>query len=90
MPFITPALRIRRWLGSHDGSPRAAGSCGRHWRRGLLLRGGATLVRFSKAAARALVPSPSTMRTHVENMFRKLERSTHAAVTRKALSLERL
>ncbi|QBQ97592.1 HD domain-containing phosphohydrolase [Paraburkholderia pallida] len=41
----------------------------------------------NKEAARALDLSPSTVRTHVESVFRKLECSTRAAATLKASAL---
>ncbi|AHL34314.1 LuxR family transcriptional regulator [Pseudomonas brassicacearum] len=41
----------------------------------------------NKEVARQLGISPSTVRTHVENMFRKLQCTTRAAATLKALSL---
>jgi DNA-binding NarL/FixJ family response regulator len=41
----------------------------------------------NKDAARELSLSPSTVRTHVENLFRKLECSTRAAATLKASSM---
>ncbi|QGZ66004.1 HD domain-containing phosphohydrolase [Paraburkholderia acidisoli] len=41
----------------------------------------------NKEAARALTLSPSTVRTHVESVFRKLECSTRAAATLKAAAL---
>jgi DNA-binding NarL/FixJ family response regulator len=41
----------------------------------------------NKEAARELSLSPSTVRTHVENMFRKLGCSTRAAATLKAAAL---
>ena len=41
----------------------------------------------NKEAARELALSPSTVRTHVESMFRKLECSTRAAATLKASAL---
>jgi HD-GYP domain-containing protein (c-di-GMP phosphodiesterase class II) len=41
----------------------------------------------NKQAARLLDISPSTVRTHVESIFRKLECSTRAAATLKALTL---
>lgn len=40
----------------------------------------------NKEAARALALSPSTVRTHVESIFRKLDCSTRAAATLKALT----
>ncbi|MCP2072485.1 UNVERIFIED_ORG: DNA-binding CsgD family transcriptional regulator [Pseudomonas lini] len=41
----------------------------------------------NKEVARQLGISPSTVRTHVENMFRKLQCTTRAAATLKAMSL---
>jgi response regulator RpfG family c-di-GMP phosphodiesterase/DNA-binding CsgD family transcriptional regulator len=41
----------------------------------------------NKEAARELTLSPSTVRTHVENIFRKLECSTRAAATLKASAM---
>lgn len=41
----------------------------------------------NKQVARALAMSPSTVRTHVEKAFRKLECSTRAAATLKASAL---
>jgi HD-GYP domain-containing protein (c-di-GMP phosphodiesterase class II) len=41
----------------------------------------------NKEAARELALSPSTVRTHVENIFRKLECSTRAAATLKASAM---
>lgn len=41
----------------------------------------------NKEVARQLGISPSTVRTHVESMFRKLQCTTRAAATLKALSL---
>lgn len=41
----------------------------------------------NKEAARELTMSPSTVRTHVENVFRKLECSTRAAATLKASAM---
>jgi HD-GYP domain-containing protein (c-di-GMP phosphodiesterase class II) len=41
----------------------------------------------NKEAARELTLSPSTVRTHVENVFRKLECTTRAAATLKASAL---
>ena len=40
----------------------------------------------NKEAARTLAISPSTVRTHLENVFRKLDCSTRAAATLKALT----
>jgi DNA-binding NarL/FixJ family response regulator len=40
----------------------------------------------NKEAARVLDLSPSTVRTHIESIFRKLECSTRAAATLKALT----
>ncbi|WP_223996536.1 LuxR C-terminal-related transcriptional regulator, partial [Burkholderia gladioli] len=40
----------------------------------------------NKEAARVLALSPSTVRTHVESIFRKLDCSTRAAATLKALT----
>ncbi|WP_366888116.1 LuxR C-terminal-related transcriptional regulator [Rhodoferax sp.] len=41
----------------------------------------------NKEAARALGISPSTVRAHLENVFRKLGCSTRAAATLKAMQL---
>ncbi|MDR5815611.1 LuxR C-terminal-related transcriptional regulator [Caballeronia sp. LZ033] len=41
----------------------------------------------NKEAARELALSPSTVRTHIENIFRKLECSTRAAATLKASAM---
>lgn len=41
----------------------------------------------NKEAARELTMSPSTVRTHIESIFRKLECSTRAAATFKALAM---
>ncbi|MGO4830545.1 response regulator transcription factor, partial [Cupriavidus sp. 2KB_15] len=41
----------------------------------------------NKEVARTLSISPSTVRTHVESIFRKLECSTRAAATLKAFTL---
>jgi HD-GYP domain-containing protein (c-di-GMP phosphodiesterase class II) len=46
-----------------------------------------SLGESNKEAARSLAVSPSTVRTHVESIFRKLECSTRAAATLKALTL---
>ena len=46
-----------------------------------------SLGESNKAVARALELSPSTVRTHVESVFRKLECSTRAAATLKAFTL---
>lgn len=46
-----------------------------------------SLGESNKEAARSLALSPSTVRTHVESIFRKLECSTRAAATLKALTL---
>ncbi|WP_049053228.1 HD domain-containing phosphohydrolase, partial [Achromobacter xylosoxidans] len=45
-----------------------------------------SLGASNKEAARALDISPSTVRTHLESVFRKLECSTRAAATLKALT----
>ncbi|WP_137172854.1 HD domain-containing phosphohydrolase [Massilia sp. HP4] len=46
-----------------------------------------SLGESNKEAARAMRISPSTVRTHVESIFRKLDCSTRAAATLKALTL---
>lgn len=62
-------------------------------RKGLLSEREAEVLRrislgeSNKEAARVLGISPSTVRTHVESIFRKLDCSTRAAATLKALTL---
>jgi len=46
-----------------------------------------SLGESNKEVARALAISPSTVRTHIESVFRKLECSTRAAATLKAFTL---
>lgn len=46
-----------------------------------------SLGASNKEVARALELSPSTVRTHVESVFRKLECSTRAAATLKASAM---
>jgi DNA-binding CsgD family transcriptional regulator len=46
-----------------------------------------SLGASNKEVARKLVISPSTVRTHVESVFRKLECTTRAAATLKATQL---
>ncbi len=46
-----------------------------------------SLGESNKEVARALALSPSTVRTHIESVFRKLECSTRAAATLKAFTL---
>jgi DNA-binding CsgD family transcriptional regulator len=46
-----------------------------------------SLGASNKAVAQKLSISPSTVRTHVESVFRKLECSTRAAATLKAAQL---
>jgi DNA-binding NarL/FixJ family response regulator len=46
-----------------------------------------SLGETNKEAARAMRISPSTVRTHVESIFRKLGCSTRAAATLRALTL---
>jgi DNA-binding NarL/FixJ family response regulator len=46
-----------------------------------------SLGASNKEVARALELSPSTVRTHVESVFRKLQCSTRAAATLKASAM---
>jgi HD-GYP domain-containing protein (c-di-GMP phosphodiesterase class II) len=47
-----------------------------------------SLGESNKEVARSLAVSPSTVRTHVESIFRKLQCSTRAAATLKAYTME--
>ncbi|AWL06395.1 HD domain-containing phosphohydrolase [Massilia oculi] len=75
-----------------NGSNGANGAAGAPVRATLSAREAEVLQRISlgesnKEAARAMRISPSTVRTHVESIFRKLDCSTRAAATLKALTL---
>jgi HD-GYP domain-containing protein (c-di-GMP phosphodiesterase class II)/DNA-binding CsgD family transcriptional regulator len=75
-----------------NGGGSANGSAGAPVRATLSAREAEVLQRISlgesnKEAARAMRISPSTVRTHVESIFRKLDCSTRAAATLKALTL---
>jgi hypothetical protein len=78
-----------RWVlaaAAGDTSPQSS-------RKGLLSERECEVLRrislgeSNKEAARALQISPSTVRTHVESIFRKLQCSTRAAATLKGLHL---
>ena len=75
-----------------NGANGANGTTGAPVRATLSAREAEVLQRISlgesnKEAARAMRISPSTVRTHVESIFRKLDCSTRAAATLKALTL---
>jgi HD-GYP domain-containing protein (c-di-GMP phosphodiesterase class II)/DNA-binding CsgD family transcriptional regulator len=77
---------------SAAGASAAGASAGASARATLSAREVEVLQRISlgesnKEAARAMRISPSTVRTHVESIFRKLACSTRAAATLKALTL---
>jgi HD-GYP domain-containing protein (c-di-GMP phosphodiesterase class II) len=79
-------------LGAADGSRLAAPEPAAQGKKLLSERETAVLHRLSlgesnKEAARELQISPSTVRTHVESIFRKLGCSTRTAATLKGLTL---
>jgi HD-GYP domain-containing protein (c-di-GMP phosphodiesterase class II)/DNA-binding CsgD family transcriptional regulator len=79
--------------GEADGREAGAADRARPARASLLSPREAEVLRHislgasNKEVARALQMSPSTVRTHVESVFRKLECSTRAAATLKASTL---
>jgi HD-GYP domain-containing protein (c-di-GMP phosphodiesterase class II) len=83
------AAAVRCVVAAADGSTPAASPRN----KGLLSEREAEVLRrislgeSNKEAARVMHISPSTVRTHVESIFRKLECSTRAAATLKALTL---
>lgn len=79
-------------VGAAAGMPLAAAAAAPAARATLSAREVEVLQRISlgesnKEAARAMRISPSTVRTHVESIFRKLGCSTRAAATLRALTL---
>lgn len=72
-------------LAGIDAASRADSALLTHRERDVLRA--ISLGATNKEAARQLALSPSTVRTHVENAFRKLECSTRAAATLKATAL---
>jgi HD-GYP domain-containing protein (c-di-GMP phosphodiesterase class II)/DNA-binding CsgD family transcriptional regulator len=90
---LVAATGVRATPGNgSNGGGGANGSAGAPARATLSAREAEVLQRISlgesnKEAARAMRISPSTVRTHVESIFRKLDCSTRAAATLKALTL---
>jgi len=90
---LAAATGVRAASGNvSTGEGSANGSAGAPVRATLSAREAEVLQRISlgesnKEAARAMRISPSTVRTHVESIFRKLDCSTRAAATLKALTL---
>lgn len=95
---LAAAAGVRTTPAHGTGTARAAAAGGAHGSAGapvratLSAREAEVLQRISlgasnKEAARAMRISPSTVRTHVESIFRKLDCSTRAAATLKALTL---
>lgn len=79
--------------GEADGREAGAADRARPARASLLSPREAEVLRHislgasNKEVARVLQMSPSTVRTHVESVFRKLDCSTRAAATLKASTL---
>lgn len=90
---LAAAAGVRAAPGAaSNGAGGANGIAGAPVRATLSAREAEVLQRISlgesnKEAARAMRISPSTVRTHVESIFRKLDCSTRAAATLKALTL---
>ncbi|MCM3755682.1 LuxR C-terminal-related transcriptional regulator, partial [Bacillus licheniformis] len=68
-------------------APRASGAGPRLSAREIDVLRAISRGASNKQVAQALAMSPSTVRTHVEKAFRKLECSTRAAATLKASAL---
>ncbi|MFM0393941.1 HD domain-containing phosphohydrolase [Paraburkholderia phytofirmans] len=89
--FDTEAVEAT--VSSELGDLPASGERGRTPKAGLLSPREAEVLKHislgasNKEVARILELSPSTVRTHVESVFRKLECSTRAAATLKASAL---
>lgn len=92
---LAAAAGVRAAPGNRSnaaGSANGSAGAGAASRATLSAREAEVLQRISlgesnKEAARAMRISPSTVRTHVESIFRKLDCSTRAAATLKALTL---
>lgn len=87
---LAAATGVRAAPGAGAGGAQETGAAPA--RAALSAREAEVLQRISlgesnKEAARAMRISPSTVRTHVESIFRKLDCSTRAAATLKALTL---
>lgn len=91
--FDTDAVRAVCGVGDGGGAARVAGGATNSillTEREIDIFRRISLGLTNKEVARELAISPSTVRTHVENVFRKLDCNTRAAATLKATTLRLL
>ena len=88
--FDTAAVQAVRAPGTSSPSPLDGQEKIQLTEREIDVFKGISLGLTNKEVARALAISPSTVRTHVENVFRKLGCTTRAAATLKASTLRLL
>ena len=88
--FDTAAVQAVRAPGTSSPSPLDGQEKMQLTEREIDVFKGISLGLTNKEVARALAISPSTVRTHVENVFRKLGCTTRAAATLKASTLRLL
>ena len=86
MPNVVDAL-LRKPRAAPRRSPVANASAGLLTEREKEVLRLVSLGASNKRVAQKLSISPSTVRTHIESVFRKLESSTRAAATLKATQL---